>query len=89
MDKESAIKEVEEFITDREFSWESISIVDKEPVETEKFWIFKNNWEPRESLRGNNLEIFSDRPRIIIDKEIGVIKEVTRQEFQELLNDLY
>lgn len=84
MKKEDAINKVQEYIQKKEFSWEMIYHIDEEPIENHQFWIFKNFWEPRESLRGNQIFINRTHPKIIVDKEKGTVKELSITEIPKL-----
>jgi hypothetical protein len=84
MSKEEAIKKVEEFINSKEFSWEVIYLVDNAPIENATSWVFKNLWEPAESIRGNQIREDWNTPRIIVDKVSGIVNELSRDEFTEL-----
>jgi hypothetical protein len=84
MNKKDAIKKVEEFLKTKKFNWEAIYQVDNEPIENHQYWIFRNLWEPRESIRGNRTNVDGNYPKIVVDKEKGIVKEISNSEFSKL-----
>ena len=84
MKKKDAILRLQAYFNRKDFSWEIIHHVDEEPIENEEFWIFRNLWEPRESIRGNQIYINPAYPMIIVRKYNGCVEELSTGDIDRL-----
>ena len=84
MNKSTAIQIVQDYLNKKDFHWGAIYHLDEEPFETDEYWVFKNLWEPRESIRGNDIIVDRIFPGIIVDKESAVAQEINRERFDEI-----
>ncbi|WP_373549477.1 hypothetical protein [Haliscomenobacter sp.] len=84
MNKSTAIQIVKEYISKKEFSWEAIYLLDEEPEESGEYWIFRNIWEPRDSIRGNNICVDSLYPRIIVNKNSSIVQEISQEQTDKI-----
>jgi hypothetical protein len=84
MDKIKAIEILKEYLKSKPFNWETIYHVDESPTQNEFFWIFKNIYEPRDSMRGDNIYVDYSFPVITVNKKDGKVRELTRIELDEM-----
>ncbi len=84
MDKITAIGIFKEYILNKSFSWEKIYHIDESPTSNAEYWIFKNIYEPRDSMRGDNIYVDYSFPVITVDKKDGKVRELTRVELDEM-----
>ncbi len=86
MKREQAIEKIKEYINSKPFEWETIYHCDESPVDKGLYWVFKNLWEPRDALRGNEISSDSLQPFLIIKKSSGEIREVSISEYDKIFN---
>lgn len=88
MNKLTATKLVQDYFDRKGFNWEVIYHLDEGPIETDKFWVFKNLQEPREALRGSNKVVNSLFPGIIVNKKTGTTQEINRAQLDTVLDPI-
>lgn len=86
MNKLTATKLVRDYFDRKAFNWEVIHHMDEAPIETAKFWVFKNLQESRETMRGDNKVVDSLFPGIIVNKQTGTTQEINRKQLEKILD---
>ena len=83
MQQSDAIELVQDYLNQKPFDWEAMYHVDPDPKETHLYWVFRNLWEPRDPMRGDDIQIDWGHPRIIVHKELRIVQEIRLADFKQ------
>lgn len=88
MNKLTATKLVQDYFERKGVNLDVIYHLDEEPIEIDKFWVFKNLQESRETMRGSHKIVNSLFPGIIVNKLTGTTQEINRAQLDKVLDPI-